>query len=103
MAGVKKQDKPAQPAIDGGKIETVVNGVSVMIDMRDLDSVDVLYQLRDAQKGDLFAAIDLIDVLIGESQRQALVDTIRDPETKRASVADFTGLLEQLLHAVPKS
>lgn len=80
-----------------------VNGVDVQIDTRDLDSVDVLYQLRDVNNGDMFAALDVIDVLIGEEQRKKLVDTIRDPDTRRASAGDFEKLLTAIFEAIPKS
>ena len=96
--------KPAvKPDTAPGVTHTTINGVPVTINVGDLDDVDVLYQLKDAQNGDVFAALDLIDLLIGEDQRKALVDTVRDPETQRASVTDFTGILEQLFGAIPKS
>ena len=85
-----------------GVAEVEVNGVTVTVDMRDLDSVDVLYQLKDAQNGDMFATLDIIDILIGEEQRNRLVATIRDPDTGRASVQDFVQLLEDLFAALPK-
>lgn len=79
-----------------------VNGVEVTLNIQDLDDVEVLYQVREASKGDLFAALDVIDVMVGEQQRKMLTETVRDPETGRASVEDFVRILEQLFEAVPK-
>lgn len=100
VAANKKQASPQQ---EQGVTVITVNGVDVQIDTRDLDSVDVLYQIRDANNGDMFAALDVIDILIGEEQRKKLVNSLRDPKTKRASVNDFEELLVKIFDAIPKS
>lgn len=94
--------KQASSQQEQGVTVITVNGVDVRVDTRDLDSVDILYQMRDVNNGDMFAALDIIDVLIGEKQRKKLVDTIRDPKTKRASINDFEELLTKIFDALPK-
>lgn len=85
-----------------GKKEIQINGVDLVLDLTMVDDVDALYKIRDAQKGDLFAALDLIDLLLGEEQREKLVASVRDRETRRASVSDYADILERLLTAIPK-
>lgn len=100
-SSTKTVQAPETPA--DGMIKLDVNGIKVAVNVTDLDDVDVLYKLRDANNGDLFAALDVIDVMIGEEQRRQLVDTIRDPQTGRASAEQLGGLLEDLFRAIPKS
>ena len=89
--------------LDTGKVARTVRGVNLTIDFTTLNDVDVLYQIRDIQHGDTFAALDVLDLLLGEDQRKKLVDTIRDPQTGRANINDFGELLKEIFDHFPKS
>ncbi|MCI7551902.1 MAG: hypothetical protein PUK40_06395 [Actinomycetaceae bacterium] len=103
-AGKKTATVPAPDTDQAPQVtrDITVRGINIHVDFADLDDVDVLYKLRDANNGDMFASLDLIDLMIGVEQRAALVNTIRDSKTGRASVGDLAGLLEELLEAFPK-
>ena len=98
MANVSKSKKPAS------SVKTVtVNNIDFQIDVEAFDDVDLLYRLKDVQESeDIFAALDVIDTVLGAEQRSKLVDSLRDSKTGKARATDLAAAIQELLEAIPK-
>lgn len=68
----------------------------------DLDMVEYLYDLQNAQEGDgsgAFAIVPFLKKLCGD-QYTAMKDALRDPDTGRVSIDKVSDFIAQLLEQV---
>ena len=98
----KPQDHK-QPKDKPRRIE--VMGATLTIDpsiLDDLDMVEYLYDLQNAQEGDgsgAFAIVPFLKKLCGD-QYTAMKDALRDPDTGRVSIDKVSEFIAQLLEQV---
>lgn len=82
-----------------------VMGVTVTVGpaiFNDLDMVEYLYDLQNAQEGDgsgAFAIVTFLKKLCGD-QYTAMKDALRDPDTGRVSIDKVSDFIAQLLEQV---
>lgn len=82
-----------------------VMGVTVTVGpaiFNDLDMVEYLYDLQNAQEGDgsgAFAIVPFLKKLCGD-QYTAMKDALRDPDTGRVSIDKVSDFIAQLLEQV---
>ena len=80
-------------------------GVTVTVGpaiFNDLDMVEYLYDLQNAQEGDCsgaFAIVPFLKKLCGD-QYTAMKDALRDPDTGRVSIDKVSEFIAQLLEQV---
>lgn len=82
-----------------------VMGVTLAVSpaiFNDLDMVEYLYDLQNAQEGDgsgAFAIVPFLKKLCGD-QYTAMKDALRDPDTGRVSIDKVSDFIAQLLEQV---
>lgn len=102
MAAKQPQDRKT-PKNQPKTVE--VMGVTVTVGpaiFNDLDMVEYLYDLQNAQEGDgsgAFAIVPFLKKLCGP-QYTAMKDALRDPDTGRVSIDKVSEFIAQLLEQV---
>lgn len=102
MAAMQPQDRKT-PKNQPKTVE--VMGVTLAVSpaiFDDLDMVEYLYDLQNAQEGDgsgAFAIVPFLKKLCGD-QYTAMKDALRDPDTGRVSIDKVSDFIAQLLEQV---
>lgn len=78
---------------------TLENGFECKIKKEALDDWELIENLREVDKGNVSAMVDVVPQLLGNEQAKALKDYLRD-KNGRVSIEKMTGAVAEILGAL---
>lgn len=81
------------------KIVTLNNGLQLKVDIDVMDDWDVFVLLREIDKGEAGAIVDLIPMCLGDKQFEALKERLKD-ENGKVKASDMVSAFYELLEKV---